>query len=916
MDTSKYLIILKGEDKTKDVLSYYIQGSKAKILFTNSPEYYYYHTDNVIILENPMIIDLSDKAVYCNNIPICDINQMLDFGGITKIIYNKHNKSKIYDSKSIRVENTCLNGDDVKSILKYWTEISQYTNTDDEPKAFLKKEYDKLNFVSPNSVLGYFINKKPVKKLSSQTNNIIFPFKFNLSQKEALENALKSNISIIEGPPGTGKTQTILNILANLTIMQDKTVAVVSGNNAAVQNVKNKLEKENYTFFVASLGNDKNRKAFFNNLPQCNISNWKSHLEESELLEKINTLNNHINHLLDINNQKAKVQQELSAYLLEKQHFDRYFDNQKIEEIKRLPFYRKTPEKIISFFADNYFANENEKSDSFLYKLKLLFKYGFTDFKNLKEKEMEIILNLQREYYNLKIESLKSRKEYLQNQLDKSSFDDLLEKHAEYSRILFKHKLFKKYQGQKTIDVSINTYKKSFDKFIDNFPVVLSTTHSIRNCIPENYLFDYLIIDESSQVDLLSGVLALSCCKNAIIVGDTKQLPQIVEESIQAKIKITGIEDTFNYFKHNILTSMISLYGDTLPKAILKEHYRCHPKIIGFCNQKYYNGVLIPFSEEKENDVPLVLYRTSKGNHMREVTNGSKKGKFNQRELDVIVEEVLNNLEINFKSRSDIGVTTPYRKQVEKANSILDKKIECDTVHKYQGREKSVMILSSVLDNSRSGKIGISFVDDPCIVNVAVSRAKDKFILVTDNSLFEKRGKEVSDLIRYIEYSTLDENIIDSEVVSIFDLLYKEYSDKLLSFKSRLLNNSRYQSENIMSTLLNDILSTSKYDSLNFTTQVLLKNLLNNTDKLDNVELSYVNHNASVDFVIFHKLNKQPVLVIEVDGFSFHENNPQQLERDMLKNRILSKYNLPFIRLPTTGSGEDIKIKNKLNEIL
>lgn len=72
---------------------------------------------------------------------------------------------------------------------------------------------------------------------------MIYPFRFNLSQKKAMENIYKSNISVIQGPPGTGKTQTILNIIVNLAIMQNKTVAVVSNNNEAVKNVKDKLKK-------------------------------------------------------------------------------------------------------------------------------------------------------------------------------------------------------------------------------------------------------------------------------------------------------------------------------------------------------------------------------------------------------------------------------------------------------------------------------------------------------------------------------------------------------------------------------------------------------------------------------------------------------------------------------------------------
>lgn len=359
---------------------------------------------------------------------------------------------------------------------------------------------------------------------------------------------------------------------------------------------------------------------------------------------------------------------------------------------------------------------------------------------------------------------------------------------------------------------------------------------------------------------------------------------------------------------------MLALYPD-LSRVILKEHYRCHPKIIGFCNQKYYRGELIPFTWEDTSDTPFILYRTVKGNHMREVKKGESRGKFNQRELDVI-EEVLQNPHIVSKDITEIGFTTPYRNQADRAGKTFDNGMECDTVHKYQGREKKLMIMSTVLDNTFSGKMGLAFVDDPCKINVAVSRAQSQFVLVTDHSFFEKAGKEVSDLIRYIEYHTLDEHLIESEVVSVFDLLYKEYSSKLIAFQNRLPNKSKYKSENIMWQLLDDIISEDTYNCLEFTMQVLMKNLLKNDDKLTPEEVSYVNHNASVDFVVYYRLNRKPVLIIEVDGFAFHQNNPAQLARDALKNSILGKHGLPLLRFATMGSGEEEKIKRRLDEVL
>ncbi|HVJ47663.1 DUF2726 domain-containing protein [Desulfitobacterium sp.] len=70
------------------------------------------------------------------------------------------------------------------------------------------------------------------------------------------------------------------------------------------------------------------------------------------------------------------------------------------------------------------------------------------------------------------------------------------------------------------------------------------------------------------------------------------------------------------------------------------------------------------------------------------------------------------------------------------------------------------------------------------------------------------------------------------------------------------------------------------------------------------------------DFVIFNKLDKMPVLVVEVDGYAFHANNSKQLERDKMKDTILEKYGIPILRIKTNESGEEAKLRNKLNRIL
>ena len=84
----------------------------------------------------------------------------------------------------------------------------------------------------------------------------------------------------------------------------------------------------------------------------------------------------------------------------------------------------------------------------------------------------------------------------------------------------------------------------NWEKIQDEYPIILSTTFSAKACLNKNAVYDYLIMDEASQVDIATGALALSCARNVVIVGDTKQLPNVVTDDIKAKAK--AIFDSFN----------------------------------------------------------------------------------------------------------------------------------------------------------------------------------------------------------------------------------------------------------------------------------------------------------------------------------------------------------------------------------
>jgi hypothetical protein len=150
-------------------------------------------------------------------------------------------------------------------------------------------------------------------------------------------------------------------------------------------------------------------------------------------------------------------------------------------------------------------------------------------------------------------------------------------------------------------------------------------------------------------------------------------------------------------------------------------------------------------------------------------------------------------------------------------------------------------------------------------------------------------------------------------VISVFDLLYREYDRRLRPLAARRRSELQYPSEDIIWTVLQDLLAEERYAHLTVAGQILLRNLLPDLSGLTPRQAAYVRNRASVDFVVYNRVSNQPWLAVEVDGFTYHENDPKQLERDALKDQILRDRQMPLLRLPTTGSGEERRIREALD---
>lgn len=839
MDLDKYIIYLKGENKTGEIESIRFEGELLYVKFYNNDKEYSYKKNSY---------EFAEKA-------------------------KKH------------------------VLFNYYKDICYNLKNDEEENSFLYKEFIKMEHkpIRKESALFAFIS--PSKNSISKNNKtIIYPFGSNLSQSSAITNALQSKISIIEGPPGTGKTQTILNIIANL-IADKKTVAVVSNNNSAIENVYEKLQANNYSFFCAVLGNKNNKQTFIDNQILEYPAFKADSIDKKKLLENLNEINNTAYKIFELTNRQAKLKSELEDIKTEYEYFKEQEDvnNDYYNMIINSKSYKKIKSSLILKIRNH--INIKHKIPLYL-KLLLSFYYKLGNY-DFYKKEIYTLSNIfDKIFYEIRIKEINKELEEIKNSLEKYDFNDILKKQKDYSLTYLNEALKEKY-GSK------NSRKKfSFEDFINSgneilkeYPVILSTTHAIKSSLElESNLYDYIIIDEASQVDLATGFLALSSARNAVIVGDTKQLKNIIQSDkepvLNAITEKYSINDEYNYTKHSLLSSMLLLYSKKFT-VMLKEHYRCHPKIIGFCNKKFYNNELVILSKDNnEKDVLMATY-TKQGNHAVDRSN--------KWEIDEISTNFLPKLQ-SFVKNEDIGIISPYLQQKQSLENTIENNIQIDTVHKYQGREKDAIIFTTVRNTIND------FINDKRLINVAVSRAKKYFYIVVSYDIY-KSENNISDLIKYIQYNQF--NVEESKIKSIFELLYENNREERYNFLKNKKLISQYDSENLAYNYINDFLKD--YNNLILISHVPLYRIIKNFDMLTPEEINYIYQFSHIDLLIINKMDKKPVCAIEIDGYSYH-NNKKQKERDALKNSIFEKYNIPLLRFSTKGHSELERLENTLTQ--
>lgn len=849
------------------------------VQFSSSTRVFNYNRHRLLFLTHPETINIGEKGFYIKNRHITNVSELLRFtDGVHTFYHVSYNNGyyENFEGKYVYVTRTPIDKTG-GSTWDYLQKLAAETGLQTEDaENILSKQYELVDVKRDNVPLAQYLGDKTQLTVHRTPKQIYYPFGCNASQKKAVEAALTHQVSIIQGPPGTGKTQTILNIISNLLIT-GKTVLIVSNNNSAVDNVAEKLEGNGLGFIVAKLGSVQNKETFIANQSGYPDTNgWK--IEETAVIQQASVALQNVTQGFDGQIRQAQLKAEYDALLKETKYNEMLH-----QEANQNEWLQKNPSsKLMSLLNAYQRIKENGKEISFWFRLKWSFSMEMKMFAFLCGQPTQVIKELETAYYISRKTEIEQEMERISSVLQSINIQQSVKYLRSSSLQLLKSKIAKRYANHIRKKFTIQDIKFKTEEFLNEYPVVLSTTYSAKSCISKDMVFDYVIMDEASQVDIKTGALALSCAMNAVIVGDDKQLPNVVSrEEAQALnvIQTTySVSDSYNAITHSFLQSCVEVFKDA-PVTLLREHYRCHPKIIEFCNQRFYHGELIAMTTDNDESNVLQVVRTAKGNHARD--------KFNQREVDVIVQEVIPEYR---SEESSMGIITPYRLQADEINKALGYDI-ASTVHKYQGRECDTIIMSTV-DNTPT-----EFSDDANLLNVAISRAKTHLCIVTSGNEISK-DTNLAQLIAYIQYNNFE--VKESKLHSVFDLLYKQYTSERLAYEKTHSQVSEYLSENLM---YNVLLKTMK--ELGWAKEVLchypLSKLVADWKLLNEQEKTFAESPFShVDFLVYNSLTKEPIQIIEVDGWHFHEDNEAQQARDIIKNAILTKLGIRSNRISTT----------------
>ncbi len=664
--------------------------------------------------------------------------------------------------------------------------------------------------------------------------------KINIDQMRVVYNSMVNHTTYIKGPPGTGKTETIFNVLLS-AYANNKTVLVCSNNNHPVNDIFKKM--------TSSLTH---RKPYTNQVekiifPIIRLGN------NTETIETLSKLRDILSFALTLKDKKT--------------------NEEKTNESK---------DKVMSGYSElRQILKQYEEKIDLIDTIKNLNKMSKLSTSEAINKKISEQIEVQ----NKKLESMPNIDDEMVTKYAISASEDRsFQNYVYYSSLERLRKLnYDSFEELRAIitngdlDSAVTDFNKylrddkNLRKFLDVFPIVVTTNLSSEKLGSPKPHFDLCIMDESGQCNVASSLIPIVRATDLLLVGDTNQLQPVtvlepdVNDSLMTKY---GIKKEYNYIKNSILSTMLS--KDKNSKSILLSyHYRCGKKIAGFVNDRFYNEQLKLINQNPGN----LVYYDVKNRYNPEARNA----------YEAEAREIANLIKRN--DYHDVGIITPFVNQAALINRYLDelgiKDTRAGTIHTLQGSEKSVIIVSAALSLRTGDKTMDWIKNNHELINVAVTRAKESLIFVGDKEAIDTLSKgEINDIKALSDYvkSNGEYKVPRSEISIMADFSNDSQSEKNFFDTINPYFNRR---------------GTKFRIERNMPVREALKNA--------NEEDFHLIGKKEFDVVVQATeglLNRRyrTVVVFEIDGGE-HVGSKETVRRDREKEQICIKYGIKLIRI-------------------
>lgn len=489
--------------------------------------------------------------------------------------------------------------------------------------------------------------------------------------------------------------------------------------------------------------------------------------------------------------------------------------------------------------------------------------------------------------------------------------------------------------------------------YLERYPVFSSTVHSLRKIfVPDGEFhnqFDYVIADECSQMSVMLGIVAMSCAKNLVLIGDNQQLPPVISPAVKGVSgRYPGLPDLYKEEEGKSFLALCEKLFSGAPKSFLDCHYRCHPSIIEFCNRYVYdNRLTVRTHDDGQFRMRAVWYEGDYCEKISEPEDGGadapvRRKIYNQRQIEIFLREELPGLAEKLRDPNfSAAVISPFRREIELlsqrlrealaalnlSDSDISEELDEDdvprlTIHKAQGKGFDAVYLLPVEDYYTRNP----WSQRKRLINVAVSRAKREFCIIASSLWLPKslqqtltgyvlqNGEEnepeeesmyCRKLLRYIADACPEPRgafgIHRSGIVSVFDKvpLYRR------SLPASGKNSGHFLSA--PARCVEDALLKAFGDRYTVLRELPLRDIAETENvPCTDPDLQQYRRNSRVDFALCQ--GNQIRLLIEVDGAFHRDYLPDRRESDEDKNfwiqELLQAEDI-FLRLPTDGTTEN-----------